>query len=137
MKIFVDNDVILDVLLERENFAHSQELLIKIEQKLIKAYTSPLIFTNSFYIVSKLKTKKKSWIALKKIRLLFNVAEVDERIVDMALASEFTDFEDAIQYYAALRQNVDFLVTRNKKDYLPNQIPVLTPHEFLAVLHLS
>jgi len=137
MKIFVDNDVILDVILERDGYEYSRELLVQVEQKQIKAYTSPLIFTNSFYIISRLKNKNKAWSALKKIRLLFSVSKVDEKVIDLALASDFADFEDAVQYYTALEQKVDYLVTRNKKDYIVIQIPVVTPQEYIAVAKLS
>jgi predicted nucleic acid-binding protein len=133
MKLFIDTDVLLDVLLERTGFASSQQLLVSIERKEIKAWTSPLIFTNSFYIVSRLKDKGQAWRALQKTRLLLSVAPVTEQIIDQALASDFSDFEDAVQYYTAIQQNVDFLITRNKKDYPQKaQIPVLTPHEYLA-----
>ena len=133
MTIFVDNDVILDVLLKRKEFEESKLLLSSIENKQFKAYTSPLIFTNSFYIISKLKDKKKAWSAIKKIRLLFKVAKVTEDIIDRALASDFIDFEDSIQYYAALQQKVDYLITRNKKHYVNTQIPTVTPQEYLAI----
>lgn len=137
MKIFVDNDVILDVLLERKEFEYSRELLTHVEQKQVEAYTSPVIFTNSFYIISKLRDKKKAWSALKKIRLLFGVSKITENIIDLALASDFSDFEDAVQYYTALEQKVDYLITRNKKDYVTTQIPAATPQEFIAVTKLS
>lgn len=137
MKVIVDNDVILDVLLERKGFEYSRNLLTYVEQKQVEAYTSPIIFSNSFYIISKLRNKKKAWSALKKIRLLFSVSKVTEKVIDLALASDFSDFEDAVQYYAALEQKVDYLVTRNKKDYVAPQIPVITPQEFIAVVELS
>lgn len=137
MKIFVDNDVILDVLLERQDFEYSQDLLTRIEQKKVTAYTSSILFTNSFYIISKLRDRKKAWSALKKIRLLFNVSKITEKVIDFALASDFIDFEDAVQYYTALEQKVEFIITRNKKDYITPQIPILTPQEYIAAAELT
>lgn len=137
MKVFVDNDVILDVILERTGFEYSRELLTHIEAKQIEAYTSPLIFTNSFYIINKLKNKRIAWSGLKKIRLLFKVSLVDQKIIDLALASDFVDFEDAVQYYTALNQKVEYFITRNKKHYIDTQIPVVSPQECLAVLKVS
>jgi predicted nucleic acid-binding protein len=136
MKLFIDNDVILDVLLERKNFEYSMHLLNIIEKKQVKAFTSPLIFTNSFYIITRLKDKKRAWTALKKIRLLVSVSQITEDTIDKALASEFADFEDAVQYYAALQQKVDHLVTRNKKDYTFAQISIISPQECLALIKL-
>jgi predicted nucleic acid-binding protein len=137
MKIFVDNDVILDVLLERKDFEYSRELLTYVEQKQVKAYTSAIIFTNSFYIISKLRNKKIAWSALKKIRLLFSVSKLNEKVIDLALASDFSDFEDAVQYYCALEQKVDYLVTRNKRDYAATGIPIATPQELIAIVKSS
>lgn len=134
MKIFVDNDVILDVLLERKNFEYSLRLLSSIEEKQVKAFTSPLIFTNSFSIITRLKDKKRAWTALKKIRLLVSVSQVTEEIIDKALASGFSDFEDAVQYYTALQQKVDHLVTRNKKDYTSAHMSIISPQECLALI---
>ena len=133
MKIFVDNDVILDVLLDRKEFTHSRILFTLIENNQVKAYTSSTIFTNSFYIISKLQNKKKAWSALKKIRLLFKIGKVSQNTVDLALASDFNDFEDALQHYVALDQNTNYIITRNKRDYLEAQIPTLTPQEFIAL----
>lgn len=133
MRVFVDNDVILDVLLKRTDFEYSQKLLSLIESHKINAYTSPIIFTNSFYIISKLKGRKTAWIALKKLRLLFEVSKVTEKVIDLALASDFMDFEDAVQYYTALEQKSDCLITRNKKDFSNAQIPVFTPEEYIGL----
>lgn len=135
MKIFVDSDVILDVLLERTGFEFSKELLSHIEEKRFIAVTSPIVFTNSFYIISKLKNEKKAWISLQKLRLIFSLTKISQKNIDKALASEFDDFEDAVQYYAALEEKVDFLVTRNKKDYnTASELPIMSPEEFLGQL---
>jgi len=56
---------------------------------------------------------------------------LNEKIIDLALNSDFSDFEDAIQYYSALENNIDVLITRNLKDYKKAQISVLTAHDFL------
>ena len=58
-------------------------------------------------------------------------------MVDLALASDFSDFEDAIQYYIALEQKVKYLITRNKKDYIDTQIPIITPQEYIAIAEIS
>lgn len=133
MKLFLDNDVILDVILERPDFEYSQKLLSMIEQKKVTGFTSPIIFSNSFYIISRLKTKQIAWIGLKKIRLLLQVSTITQEVVDQALASDFSDFEDALQYYSAVRQKVDLLITRNKKHYTKAQIPVVSPKDFCVI----
>ena len=62
------------------------------------------------------------------------VAAANERIVDDALASQFKDFEDAMQYYTAIRAKADVIITRNGKDFSSSQLPVMTAGEFLASL---
>jgi hypothetical protein len=56
---------------------------------------------------------------------------LDEKIIDLALNSEFSDFEDAIQYFSALQNEVEVLLTRNLKDYKKAQISVLTAQDFI------
>lgn len=137
MKVFVDNDVILDILLPRRDFRHSFDLMRLAEENEIDAYTSPLVFSNSFYIVKRLRDAAKANSTIKKIRILFKVLKIDQKIIDMALASEFLDFEYAVQYYAALQQGMDYFITRNKKDFVDSQLVVITPLEFLALRNMS
>ena len=133
MKVFVDSDVILDVILEREGFIFSQKLLDLMLTKRIAMLTSPVVFTNSFYVIRKLKGKQTALLSLKKMRKLFRISLLNEKIVDKALKSDFNDFEDAIQYYCAIDSQVKYLVTRNKSDYSGDEIIIISPQEFLAI----
>ena len=134
MKVFVDNDVILDILLEREDFAFSAKVIELIEKKEIIGFTSPIIFTNTFYLMSKAVNNIKAWEALRKLRLIFKITKINESTVDKALASGFKDFEDAIQYYSALENNIKFLITRNKTDYVGEELFVISPQEAVALV---
>jgi|SRR3989344_4974985 len=134
MKVFVDSDVILDVLVERKDFTYSAKILEYLEKGTIKGFTSPVVLANIFYIISKEKDKNKAWEALRKLRLLFKITKLNENIVDKALASGFKDFEDAIQYYSALDSKVNYLVTRNKSDYIGEEVVIVTPAEVLAII---
>jgi len=69
---------------------------------------------------------------LEKLRIVFDVAAVDEKVIDLSLVSGFKDFKDAVQYYSAIHVQADCLVTRNKADYRVDPLPILTPEEFLA-----
>ncbi len=135
-KIFVDSDIILDVLAKRRPFyIHAAKLFKIIEQKKISAYTSPLVFSNIHYILRKLTSKAQAIQNLRKIRLILNVLKLDEKIIDLALHSDFTDFEDAIQYYAAENNQTDFIITRNTEDYKESEITVYTAEEYLNVFY--
>jgi predicted nucleic acid-binding protein len=134
MKIFVDTDIILDLLLAREPFfPAATRLFLLIQDGEMEGYVSPLSFSNLFYILRKETSGAEAIAALRKLKLLTRVLAVDEHTIDLALASSFTDFEDAIQYYTALPNDVDAIVTRNKRDYKTAKIPVLTAEECIEV----
>ena len=71
---------------------------------------------------------------MRKLRKLFKITKVNEKVVDQALASGFKDFEDAIQYYSALDVKAKYLVTRNKSDYIGEEVIIVSPQEFLALI---
>jgi predicted nucleic acid-binding protein len=130
MRIFIDADIILDLLLAREPFFPGATRLFSLVQDgEVEGFVSPLIFSNLFYVLRKKFSGPEALTALRKLRLLTHVLSVDEETIDLALASSFADFEDAIQYYAALAQNLDVIVTRNKEDYRPAKLPILTAEE--------
>jgi len=132
-KVFLDTDVILDLLTEREpHFKPAVELFLKIQDKTIMAYTSPVAIANIFYILNKHFDRKKAMQSLVKLKSLVKVLNCDDRVIELALSSDFTDFEDSIQYYTALENGIDILITRNIKDYKSANINVSTPIEYIA-----
>ncbi len=134
--IFIDSDIILDLIARREPFySHAAQLFTSIEENKIKAVTSPVIFSNIFYILRKLKGRLFALNKLKKIRMLINITNVDEKIIDLALVSEIKDFEDAIQLYAAKNLNIKYLITRNIKDYKDNEVIAITAEEYNKIIN--
>jgi len=96
-KIFVDTDIVLDLLAKREpHYIYSAELFSLADQQEISAYVSSLTFANLFYIIRKYTSRKESIKTLSKLKILVNILPVGERIISLALASDFEDFEDAI-----------------------------------------
>jgi predicted nucleic acid-binding protein len=135
MRIFVDADIVLDLLLAREPFfPAASRLFLLLQDREIEGFVSPLIFSNLFDILRKELSGPEAIAALRKLRLLTHVLPVDEETIDKALASAFADFEDAIQYYAAQTGNLDAIVTRNKQDYRPAKLPIFTAEDCLEVL---
>ena len=131
-RIFVDSDVILDLIARREPFYPAAAALFsQAETRRLTICSSSLIFANLFYILRKQTSSATAVTALQKLRLLVTILPVNEKIIDLALASAFTDFEDAIQYYTAVEQGVSVLITRNTKDYRKPAITICTPQEFL------
>lgn len=131
-KVFVDSDVILDLLAQRIPHFHFSALLFTFaDMKKLELYTSPTVFCNVFYILRKELGIEKAKSALRKLRLLIKIIDSSEKTIDCALNSEFSDFEDAIQCYTAQNHQISIIVTRNVKDYKTAGIIVQNPETFL------
>ncbi len=132
-KIFLDSDIILDALLKRpEHFLPAMNI-ISLANVNFKLVTSSVAFVNVHYFLDKFDRANK-FSLLTKLRSVISVVEIGEIIIDLALKSRLNDFEDAVQYFAALNANVDAIITRNIKDYKQATIPVLTAEQFLRTL---
>ena len=133
-KIFIDSDVILDLILIRQPFyKYSASLFTLIENKKIQAYTTPVIFSNLNYILTKLKNSKFALNSLKKLRSLIEISLLDLNTIDQALNSNPKDFENALQYFSCYNSQIKFLITRNKRDYPKNGIKILSANEYLKM----
>ena len=132
-KIFLDTDVALDHLADRQPFAeYAHRLFSLAETKQLTICVSSLSFSNLYYLLRKLKGHEDALALLGKLKSLVRVSAVAEAEINSALSSSFKDFEDAIQHCAAKAEGgVSAIVTRNKADYVASEIPVLSPDEFL------
>jgi predicted nucleic acid-binding protein len=72
--------------------------------------------------------------ALRKLRALVRVLPVNDQVVDLALSSSFTDFEDALHYYTAITHDLDAIVTRNRRDYSSSKLPIFNAEQCLEVV---
>jgi predicted nucleic acid-binding protein len=129
--LFIDSDIIIDLLAQRKNFKEAADLMKIISEKKVSAFTTPLVLANVDYIITKYSNRVKSKRAIKALRKRLNILPMNDMIVDMAIESDFSDFEDALQYYSAERHGIDFIITRNKKDYAKGRIKVLTAQEYI------
>ncbi len=131
--IFVDTDICLDLLTGRKPFnAISEKLFSLADRSEIKICVSSLSFSNIDYILKSHYKVGDSRKALARFKALVEVLAVDDKIVDLAIQSDFEDFEDAIQYYTALENNLKIILTRNLKDYKKALIQVMNPETFLS-----
>lgn len=131
-KVFVDTDIVYDLLAKREPFyPHAARLFTLSDRKKILINVSSLSFANLNYILSRLKSSSEARKILSRFKVLVNVQSVTDKIIDLALNSEFKDFEDAIQYYCAIENSIPVLITRNVKDFKKSKIPVLTAEEII------
>lgn len=131
-RVFVDSDIILDLLAERHPFyIHSANLFSAADKNYVKIFVSSLSFSNLNYLLSKQYSKDQAKKLLLKFKTLVTVLAVTDKVVELALASDFSDFEDALQYYTSLENNLGVLLTRNLKDYKKAEIAILTAEQYL------
>lgn len=132
MKILIDTNVILDVLMERKPFAEDAAKIFKLcEVKKITGYISALSVPNIVYIMRKELDAGRIGEILRQLSLIFTF--VDLKAADLAKASalDFADYEDALQSVAASRMHADFIVTRNVKDFNGSKVMAVKPEELL------
>jgi predicted nucleic acid-binding protein len=130
-KIFVDANIVMDLLEKREEFyQEAQELFTLSDKKNIRLYVSALTLANVHFLLYK-HLRMEARKVLAKFKVLIEVLAVDDKIIDLALTSDLKDFEDAIQYYTAIENEMDIIITRNKKDFKNVDLPILTAKEFL------
>jgi predicted nucleic acid-binding protein len=131
-RVFVDTDIIFDLLAKREPFySAAAHLFTLADEGKIQIYISALSMANIHYLIAKQQSESEAKQILRKFKVLVQVIPLTEKIIDLALNSEFEDFEDAIQYFSTLQNEIEILLTRNLKDYKKAQISVLTAQDFI------
>jgi predicted nucleic acid-binding protein len=132
--VFIDTDVIIDFLIDRKPFSiEAAKIFSLIDQKKIKGSVSSISFSNLYYVLRKIGSHKKVISSLQKLSEFVDILKVDSEIIKSALLSDFKDFEDSIQYFTALEnKKIDYIITRNIRDFREVSLPVMTPETFLA-----
>ena len=134
-RLLIDTNIVIDLLAKRDNFyKDAAELFSLADKKELQLTISALTFANTNYILSKIKSAKEAREILRKFKVLVELLNLDDKITDLALSDDnFLDFEDGLQYYSAIENQIDVIITRNKKDFKYAKIPVLTAKEFLSL----
>jgi Predicted nucleic acid-binding protein, contains PIN domain len=131
-KLLVDTNIFIDLLAKRESFyQEAQELLTLADEKHLSLFISALTFANIYYILSEDLETDEARKVMIKFKALVKVLPLEDKVLELALSSDFNDFEDAIQYYTALDNKLEIIITRNKKDFKKSTLPVLTAREYL------
>lgn len=137
-RVFLDTNVILDLLGEREKFYEAAAKIVTLaEKEKIYIVVSALSYSTVFYILSKYEKREQVKQKIHKLKIIAETSDLTDKIIDKALVSKFSDFEDAIQYYCAIQMNCNLIVTRNGKDFKYSDIPVFTPVEYLNSLKID
>ena len=132
-KLYLDANVILDYLQSRRNGIYTEKIFLMAHRKQVELITSVLNFA-TFYCVEKQRGFSRNEIYSRFIHINKVISAIDQtaRSFQSALKSRFSDFEDALQYFAAIEETSNMLITGNKKDFKESAIPVLTAKEFVA-----
>lgn len=134
-KIFLDTNVILDLLGERVQFYTPMAQIASLaDYGKIRLHASTLSYSTIYYVLSKFEKSSQVKDKIKKFRLLSKSIDLTDQIIEKALLSEFRDFEDGLQYFSALTASCNSIITRNAKDFKSSAIPVMSPIEYLASL---
>jgi predicted nucleic acid-binding protein len=134
-QILLDTNIVLDLLARRMPFYdEAAELLSLADRKTISLSISSLSLANTHYILTKYTPEPDARKIIRNFKVLVQVLSFDDKIADLALNSDFKDFEDAIQYFTAVENDQELIVTRNMSGYRKSKIPVLTARELLQSL---
>lgn len=131
--LFVDTDIIIDLLAKREPyFDDTAKLFTLAEEDRIKLYSSAISFAAVNYVLLKEKQPSEAKLILRQLKMIVKIANLNEEIVSLS-ANDLNsmDFKDALQYHSALYNRMDFFITRNLSAFKKSQIPVMTPEQFL------
>lgn len=134
MKVFVDTNVILDLLAKREDFFEdSMKIFSLADEKEISILVSSLSLVNTHYILHDVMKLKEARSILGKFKVLVSCCSLNDKMIELALNdSKIKDFEDAIHHFTALEADCKILISRNKKDFKHSSLSVMSPKEFLA-----
>lgn len=132
-KLFLDTNIIIDLLAKRDPFYKDAATIFSCaDNNKCMIYISALSITTTHYILSQRLKQENVKSALRNLKLLLNIISLDDKILELALNDNtFGDFEDGIQYYSALENNMDLIITRNLRDFKNSKIPAMTANQFL------
>lgn len=138
MKVFLDANVIIDVIQNRADFVEESSKVLQLGlDGECELCASDITFTTVSYYARKNRTVEQLYGVMQTLRDFIDVAPSGKLAIDWALQQKSRDFEDSVQYYAALRFGAEYIISRNVRDYPFNDLQVLTPHEFLIVMGVS
>jgi predicted nucleic acid-binding protein len=133
--VLIDLNIILDVFQKRDPFLEtSAGLLAAVESGRVTGYVAAHSITTLFYLVQKGRSAADARAIITNLLQFLKVLSVDQSTIEQALNLDYRDFEDAVQMISAVQSKVDYLITRNIKDFQPPLLPIMQPADFLSSL---
>jgi len=135
-KLFIDTNIVIDLLSRREPFfEEAAELFSLADKKKIELSASSLTIANTSYVLLRQMRSNNAKSILRKLRLILNILPLDNKIIGLALNDEtFSDFEDGLQYFTAIDNEQDIIITRNLKDFKKSKLPTMTAKQFIETI---
>lgn len=135
MRILLDTDVNLDLVLQRQPFCvEAKEIFVRLTNREFEAYICDITILNISFIARKELDNTQIRRAISQLLQLVKISKIDALILQKALTSPISDYEDAVQHESAIVENLDAIVTRNTKDFANATVKVYSPSEFLEIL---
>ena len=133
-KLFVDTNIVIDLLSRREPYYDEAATLFSLADKnQVELSVSSLTIANTSYVLLRQMDSIKAKSILRKLRLIVKILPLDDKIVGLALNDEtFSDFEDGLQYFTAIENGQETIITRNLKDFKNSKLPTITAKQFIA-----
>ena len=111
MRLFIDTNVLMDLVAYRLPFAYDAIRVFQLKGKGIQLFVSDLTYANAVYVGRKILSSDRLYDTLVELRSYVNISEIGEKAVDEALRLRKEDFEDVLQYFSAKQANADCIIT--------------------------
>ena len=135
IKVFFDTNIMIDVIGRREQFCRpSLQIMSLADRGLIRVYVSAMSYATASFILGRDNKELDIFREFSKFMKITTTTLVDASTIEQSVESKFKDFEDAMQYFSAKHEDMDYIITRNKKDFTASDIPVFEPQEFVDYL---
>lgn len=133
MRVLLDTNIVLDILLAREAFLEeAKEIFLLIEDSKLEGFICATTMTTIHYLIGRETDKANADRLILDILTLFEVALVDKKVLQEASLNNGVDYEDSVIYTSAKEAKIDIIITRDKKGFRNSEISTLKPKEFLA-----
>jgi len=135
-RLFADTNIVIDLLSRREPFyEEAAELFSLADKKQFELSVSSLTIANTSYTLLRQMDSNKAKSVLRKLRLILKILPLDDKIIGMALNDEtFSDFEDGLQYFTAIENEYELIISRNLKDFKNSKLPTMTARQFIETI---
>lgn len=134
MNVFIDTNVLLDALLQREpHLRAAAEIWSLVDAGKVAGYVSAISLNNAYYLIRRQENRATAREAMRLMMRAFSVVPLDESVIEKSTRAAIDDFEDAIQYYSALAVRARYLVTRDSAHFPKRGVEIVSPEHFLAI----